>query len=190
VTETPLRAITALVLTMLMTVDAGVAQEAPTAPRIPMRPGSSFPLDTQMMQAHDRERALSDILGAQPAQPAIAPPALPNTLGPETLDTAAMKLAAEGSADIVVSSHAQTDLVLQLYRPEQNQWQLLRLPPMANTPISCEACKGTLHFSFNDSVEDSQIALEAPAVLRIYADPRKARWRWESFKLQAVSVRD
>ena len=42
------------------------------------------------------------------------------------------------------SSRAGTELILQLYRPDQNQWQEFRVPPSTNTPITCASCDGKL----------------------------------------------
>lgn len=103
------------------------------------------------------------------------------------LDTAAITLVAAGSAEVVVSSRADKELVLQLYRPDQNQWQEFRLAPAANTPIACASCGGKLKFSFNDGAQDSEIDVEAPAMLRIFPDATGKRWQWDVFKLQAAA---
>ena len=70
----------------------------------------------------------------------------PPTQSPDLsgLDAAAITLAAGGGADVVISSRAGTELILQLYRPDQNQWQEFRVPPSTNTPITCASCDGKL----------------------------------------------
>jgi hypothetical protein len=120
--------------------------------------------------------------------PAVAP--LGTSANPPELsglDTAAITLVAAGSAEVVVSSRADKELVLQLYRPDQNQWQEFRLAPAANTPIACASCGGKLKLSFNDGEQDSEIDVEAPAMLRIFSDATGKRWQWDVFKLQAAA---
>lgn len=148
-----------------------------------MSPGSAKIL----MAPTDRDRVL---WGMNP--PHIAQP--PTVLSPPTqspdlsgLDAAAITLVAGGGADVVVSSRAGTELILQLYRPDQNQWQEFRVPPSTNTPITCASCDGKLKFSFNDGAQDSEINVEAPAMLRIFPDTTGKRWQWDVFKLQAAA---
>jgi hypothetical protein len=88
---------------------------------------------------------------------------------------------------VVVSSRANTELIVQLYRPDQTEWQEFRLPPATNTPISCSTCGGTLKLSFNDGAQDSVINVEAPAMVRIFPDATGKRWQWDVFKLQAAA---
>ena len=169
-------------------VGAAFAQEPQTSPRTPMAPGSKTYAPTMMPPA-DRER---DLWGMNPPHMMQAPgaPALsPATNAPELsgLDTAAITLVASGSAEVVVSSRANTELIVQLFRPDQNQWQEFRLPPAANTPISCATCGGRLKLSFNDGAQDSVIDVEAPAMVRIFPDATGKRWQWDVFKLQAVA---
>jgi hypothetical protein len=47
-------------------------------------------------------------------------------------------------ADVVVLSRATAHLILQLYRPDQNQWQEYQLAPLKPTSISCQPCNGKL----------------------------------------------
>ena len=134
---------TAVVVSLVATL-SGIgpllAQEMQTAPRSPMSPGSAKIL----MAPTDRDRVL---WGTSP--PHIAQPATvfsPPTQSPDLsgLDAAAITLVAGGGADVVVSSRAGTELILQLYRPNQNQWQEFRVPPSTNTPITCASCDGKL----------------------------------------------
>jgi hypothetical protein len=120
-----------------------------------------------------------------PAAPALAPPTNPPDLS--GLDTAAITLVASGNAEVVVSSRANTELIVQLYRPDQTEWQEFRLPPATNTPISCSTCGGKLKLSFNDGAQDSVINVEAPAMVRIFPDATGKRWQWDVFKLQAAA---
>ena len=114
----------------------------------------------------------------------ISPPKPPDLSG---LDTAAITLVSAGNADVVVSSRADKELILQLYRPDQNEWQEYRLAPLANTPIVCASCGGKLKLSFNDGVQDSEIDVEAPAMVRIFPDATAKRWQWDVFRLQAAA---
>ena len=116
------------------------AGDANRTARSPMSPGSAKIL----MAPTDRDRVL---WGTSP--PHIAQP--PTVFSPPTqspdlsgLDAAAITLVAGGGADVVVSSRAGTELTLQLYRPNQNQWQEFRVPPSTNTPITCASCDGKL----------------------------------------------
>ena len=44
-----------------------------------------------------------------------------------------------------------------------------------------------MKFSFNDGAQDSEINVEAPAMLRIFPDATGKRWQWDVFKLQAAA---
>jgi hypothetical protein len=173
---------------MLSCVGSTLAQEPQAAPRTPMSPGSKTFAPTMMPPA-DRDRALWGMKPPQimeaPTAPVLGPSANPPELS--GLDTAAITLVAAGSAEVVVSSRADKELILQLYRPDQNQWQEFRLPPATNTPIACATCGGKLKFSFNDGAQDSEIDVEAPAILRIFPDATGTRWQWDVFKLQAAA---
>lgn len=170
-------------------VGTALAQEPQAAPRTPMSPGSKTYAPTMMPPA-DRDRDLWGMRPPQMMEPTPMAPVLgPSANPPELsgLDTAAITLVASGSAEVVVSSRADKELILQLYRPDQNQWQEFRLPPATNTPIACATCGGKLKFSFNDGAQDSEIDVEAPAMLRIFPDATGKRWQWDVFKLQAAA---
>jgi hypothetical protein len=161
------------------------AQDPQTAPRTPMSPGSDYKI---LMAPTDRDRAIWRLpsgLAPGPMAPAMPPHAQPPDL--LSSDTEAIGYLAEGKADVVVSSQAATELILQLYRPDQNQWQDYRLAPLANTLITCPPCAGKLKFSFNDGTQQTDIDVEAPSVLRIFRDSSGSRWRWDSFKLEAAA---
>jgi hypothetical protein len=185
------RSATATIVSMvalLSGIGALLGQEPQAAPRTPMSPGSKTFAPT-MMPPVDRDR---DLWGMRPPQMMEPPPVAPLGISanpPELsgLDTAAITLVAAGSAEVVVSSRADKELVLQLYRPDQNQWQEFRLAPAANTQIACASCGGKLKFSFNDGAQDSEIDVEAPAMLRIFPDATGKRWQWDVFKLQAAA---
>ncbi|MGK2922066.1 MAG: hypothetical protein ACSLE4_04655 [Methyloceanibacter sp.] len=93
----------------------------------------------------------------------------------------------EGKSEVIVSSSAETSLILQLYRPDLEEWQEYQLAPLSNTGIACPQCGGKFKFSFNDGVEQSEIAVEPPSLLRIYPDSDDTRWKWDVLKLQATS---
>jgi hypothetical protein len=180
----------ALAVAMLSSsLGPGQAQEPQAAPRTPMSPGSST-FGKVMMAPTERDLRLWGMNPPQMMQAPMANPVLsasgnaPNLTG---LDTTAISVVAAGSADVVVSSRANVELTLQLYRPDQSRWQEYRLAPLANTPIVCVACGGKLKFSFNDGAQDSEINVEAPAMLRIFPDASGKRWQWDLFRLQAAA---
>jgi hypothetical protein len=169
-------------------VGTAFAQEPQTAPRTPMSPGSKTYAPT-MIPPGDREVLRWGMnpphMMQAPAATVLSPPDNPPELS--GLDTAAITLVASGNAEVVVSSRANTELIVQLFRPDQNEWQEFRLPPAANTPISCATCGGKLKLSFNDGAQDSEINVEAPAMVRIFPDATGKRWQWDVFKLQAAA---
>lgn len=169
-------------------VGTAFAQEPQAAPRTPMSPGSKTFAPTMMPPA-DRDGALWGMKPPQIMEAPAAPVPGPSASPPELsgLDTAAITLIASGSAEVVVSSRANTELIVQLFRPDQNEWQEFRLPPAANTPIPCATCGGKLRLSFNDGAQDSVINVEAPAMVRIFPDATGKRWQWDVFKLQAAA---
>jgi hypothetical protein len=141
-------------------VGTAFAQEPQTAPRTPMSPGSKTYAPT-MMPPGDRE-----VLrwGMNPPHMMQAP-----------------------AATVLSPPDNPPELIVQLFRPDQNEWQEFRLPPAANTPISCATCGGKLKLSFNDGAQDSEINVEAPAMVRIFPDATGKRWQWDVFKLQAAA---
>ena len=173
-----------------------LAQEPQAAPPTPMSPGSST-FGRSMVPEDARDRATWSVPFDFGARPQMAPPQMPvqspyftPPLKPPDfsgLDSAAITLVSAGSADVVVSSRADKELILQLYRPDQKQWQEYRLAPLANTPIACPSCGGKLKFSFNNGAQDSEIDVEAPAMLRIFPDATGQLWQWDVFKLQAAA---
>jgi hypothetical protein len=155
-----------------------VPDQPETGPRVPMSPGSAVS-DKILMAPADRDGFIRDhsasfSYGMAP-KPMAPPPYIWGAAQPQSpdllpKDTEAINSLADGKADVVVSSRADTELVLQLFRPDQNQWQEYRLAPLSNTLISCPQCTGKLKFSFNDGVAQSNIDLKAPSFLRIYRD--------------------
>jgi hypothetical protein len=103
------------------------------------------------------------------------------------LETRAITDLSEGKSDVIVSSRAETSLILQLYRPDLKGWQEYQLAPLSNTTIVCDQCCDAFRFSFNDGVEQSEIVVEPPSLLRIYSDSGDKRWKWDVLKLQAAS---
>lgn len=168
---------------MLSSIGAIRAQEPQAAPRTPMSPGSA----TYGMAPTDRDRAIWGFSHglSVPMAPAMANHVQSLDLLPS--DTQAISTLAEGKADVVISSRADAELVVQLFRPDQNQWQEYRVAPLANTPISCSQCGGKLKFSFNDGTQQSDIDIQTPAVLRIFRDPAGTRWQWDAFRLEAAA---
>jgi hypothetical protein len=91
-------------------------------------------------------------------------------------------------ADVVVLSRATAHLILQLYRPDQNQWQEYQLAPLKPTSISCQPCNGKLRFAFSDGANQRQMEVEVPSLLRVFPDAATNQWRWDSFKLVFASA--
>jgi hypothetical protein len=91
-------------------------------------------------------------------------------------------------ADVVVLSRANALLILQLYRPDQNQWQEYQLPPLAVTSIICQPCNGKLRFAFSDGTNQREMDVEVPSLLRVFPDTSTNQWRWDLFKLVLESV--
>jgi hypothetical protein len=91
-------------------------------------------------------------------------------------------------ADVVVLSRASANLILQLYRPDQNQWQEYTLAALAMTSITCQACNGTLRFAFSDGARQLEMNVEVPSLLRVFPDQSGSQWRWDSFKLVFAST--
>jgi hypothetical protein len=176
------------IVALCSVVGTAFAQEPQAAPRTPMGPGSKTYAPT-MMPPGEREDLRWGMNPAHMMQPpaasVLSPPSNPTDLS--GLDTAAITLIAAGSAEVVVSSRSSTELIVQLFRPDQNDWQEFRLPPSANTPIPCATCGGKLKLSFNDGAQDSVINVEAPAMVRIFPDATGKRWQWDVFKLQAAA---
>ncbi len=165
---------------------AALAEYYPTAPRTPMGPGTGIydrdfaPESRTLMLPDSATRAMrgGELTYKQPAQP----PDL------ASLETRAISDLSEGKSDVVVSSRADTTLILQLYRPDQGAWQEYRLAPLSNTAIACPDCSGKFTFAFNNGIEQSEIVLETPSLLRIYPSPSGDRWGWDILKLQAAST--
>lgn len=182
-------AATASAVTLLSCIGPILAQEMQTAPRTPMSPGSTTFGKTMIPQRGQDSALWGSPLGVG-AYPQMAPPQIlmpqksPDLSG---LDSAAIEMVSTGDADVVVSSRASTELILQLYRPDQNQWQEFRLAPASNTPIACVSCGGKLKFSFNDGAQNSEVDVEAPAMLRIFPDATGTRWQWDVLKLQSAT---
>lgn len=163
------------------------AGDYPTAPRTPMAPGTG-------VYSRDVGRDSGGLIFVEPEgqsrtvwggelrrRPVVQAPDL------ISLEAAAISDLSNGNSDVVVSSRADVELILQLYRPDLSQWQEYELAPRSNLSISCAACDGKFKFSFNDGAEQSEIDIEAPSLLRIYPSSDGDRWEWDTFKLQAAS---
>jgi hypothetical protein len=183
-TRTALMALLAVIF--VFGIHATPGQNEPVQPRTPMGPGSEWgnkvwlgqlPLDRMNTMAPPHLGGLSP-----PNQTA---PQWPNLAGQEA---DAINVLKEKKADVVVLSKANAVLIVQLYRPDQNQWQEYRLAPLTMTSITCESCSGRLRFAFNDGVKQLEMDVEAPSVLRVFPDASTKQWRWDSFKLVVSST--
>jgi hypothetical protein len=172
---------------------AAPAQEMPAAPRTPMAPGSFWFKDGKAwigMVPHTKEGM------PYMAAPTMAPPHLMapqrrmDGPGPDlaALEANAIEMLRNKKADVVVLSKANTNLVLQLYRPDQNEWQEYNLVPLNLTPIICQPCNGTLRFAFSNGSRQAEMDVEVPSLLRVFPDASTNQWHWDYFKLVFASV--
>jgi hypothetical protein len=184
-----LLALATLMIFLMLGVHPLHAQQPQVSPRTPMGPGSPSFGET-MLPMGAREGAAWLGLRPNTMYPQMLPPqfrAAPPSSDQSALEAAAIQLVKSGSAELVVSSRADKELILQLYRPDLTQWQEVRLPPFANTQISCASCAGKLKLTFNNGAQDVDIDVAAPALLRIFPDAAGQVWQWDVFKLQAAA---